>query len=309
MAGPRAEDGRAAPRGDRVLPRGGGRSARFRRCLLEPWRTSRTYRFSEAEMTRMRHGEASPATSPVDRLHLSFALGKALEDRGEIAESWRYYERGNGLQRAQSRYRPEILETNTAKQIQVCTPAFFEQRTGWGDPRPDPIFILGLPRSGSTLLEQILASHSLVEGTQELSDIPRIVLELQGSRPGPGQSALPGGAGRADPRRLSPAGRALPGRHPGLSHRAAVLHRQDAKQLPPHRPYPPDAAERPDHRRSPRADGLLLQQPQAAVRAGPGVYLQRRGHRPLLPHLPRPDAALGRRVAWPGAAGSITRTS
>ena len=141
------------------------------------------YRFIEPEMARMRAEEASPTTSPADRHHLCFALGKALEDRGEIAESWLYYERGNALQRSQSLYRPEILEANTAGQIEVCTRGFFSRRAGWGDPRPDPIFILGLPRSGSTLLEQILASHSQVEGTQELADIPRIVLELQGRDP------------------------------------------------------------------------------------------------------------------------------
>ena len=143
----------------------------------------KSYRFSDAEMDRMRAEEAAPAADPVDRYHLCFALGKALEDRGEIPDSWTYYERGNALKRSESRYRPEILETNTAKQIEVCGPDFFARRAGWGDPRPDPIFILGLPRSGSTLLEQILASHSQVEGTQELSDIQRIVLDLQGRDP------------------------------------------------------------------------------------------------------------------------------
>jgi tetratricopeptide (TPR) repeat protein len=138
------------------------------------------YRFGDEEMARMRAEEASPTTAPADRYHLCFALGKALEDRGETAESWLYYERGNALKRSESRYRPEIIEANTAGQIAVCTRDFFHRRAGWGDPRPDPIFILGLPRSGSTLLEQILASHSQVEGTQELSDIQRFVLELQG---------------------------------------------------------------------------------------------------------------------------------
>jgi predicted Zn-dependent protease len=138
------------------------------------------YRFDDEEMARMRADEASPTTAPVDRYHLCFALGKALEDRGETAESWVYYERGNALKRSESHYRPEIIENNTAKQIEVCTRDFFSHRAGWGDPRPDPIFILGLPRSGSTLLEQILASHSQVEGTQELSNIQRTVLEIQG---------------------------------------------------------------------------------------------------------------------------------
>jgi predicted Zn-dependent protease len=138
------------------------------------------YRFADAELARMRAEEASPGLAAEDRQHLCFALGKALEDRGETAESWRYYERGNALKRAASRYRPEIIENNTANQIEVCAREFFARRASWGDPRPDPIFILGLPRSGSTLLEQILASHSAVEGTQELADIQRFVLDIQG---------------------------------------------------------------------------------------------------------------------------------
>jgi predicted Zn-dependent protease len=140
----------------------------------------KTYRFEDAEIARMRRTESAPPPALEDRYHLCFALGKALEDRNEIQESWRYYEKGNALKRSESRYRPEIIETNTRKQIEICTSEFFAHRAGWGDPRPDPIFILGLPRSGSTLIEQILASHSQVEGTQELSDIPRIVVELQG---------------------------------------------------------------------------------------------------------------------------------
>jgi tetratricopeptide (TPR) repeat protein len=152
----------------------------------------KTYRFSDAEIARMRAEEASPTTGLEDRYHLCFALGKALEDRAETAESWLYYERGNALKRSESRHRPEVFETNTRKQIEVCTRDFFQSRAGWGDPRPDPIFIVGLPRSGSTLLEQILASHSLVEGTQELSDIQAIVLELQGRDPDLDDPRYPG---------------------------------------------------------------------------------------------------------------------
>jgi tetratricopeptide (TPR) repeat protein len=140
----------------------------------------KTYRFMDAELESMRTAEAGPATGLVDRYHLCFALGKAYEDRGDYAESWGYYERGNALKRAESRYRPEVIELNTAKQKSVCTRKFFEQRTGYGAGNTAPIFVVGLPRSGSTLIEQILASHSAVEGTQELADIPRYVLELQG---------------------------------------------------------------------------------------------------------------------------------
>ena len=140
----------------------------------------KTYRFDDDEIVRMHTEEASPATPLVDRYHLNFALGKAFEDRGDYAQSWRHYEQGNALKRSESRYRPDIIETNTRRQIEVCTRELFEGRANVGDPSPDPIFIVGLPRAGSTLLEQILASHSQVEGTQELADIPRIVLDLQG---------------------------------------------------------------------------------------------------------------------------------
>jgi hypothetical protein len=124
--------------------------------------------------------EAASSTPLVDRYHLCFALGKAFEDRGDYALSWQHYEKGNELKRSESRYRPEIIETNTRRQKDVCTREFFAARAGVGDDSADPIFIVGLPRSGSTLLEQILASHSLVDGTQELADIPRIVIDLQG---------------------------------------------------------------------------------------------------------------------------------
>jgi tetratricopeptide (TPR) repeat protein len=140
----------------------------------------KTYRFSQEEIARMRAGEATPETLPADRCHLCFALGKAFEDRNEYATSWQFYERGNALKRGESKYRADITESNTRAQIEVCTAQFFAARVGAGVPDPDPIFIVGLPRSGSTLVEQILGSHSLVEGTQELSDIQRIVLDLGG---------------------------------------------------------------------------------------------------------------------------------
>jgi tetratricopeptide (TPR) repeat protein len=140
----------------------------------------KTYRFTDAELAPMRAAEAEPLTRLIDRYHLCFALGKAYEDREEYSESWRFYERGNALKRAESRYRPEVIELNTVKQKAVCTRDFFEQRLGFGAASTAPIFVVGLPRSGSTLIEQILASHSAVEGTQELADIPRYVLELQG---------------------------------------------------------------------------------------------------------------------------------
>jgi tetratricopeptide (TPR) repeat protein len=152
----------------------------------------KTYRFTDGEIAGMRVEEASPATPPIDRYHLCFALGKALEDQGQFEESWMFYARGNALKRAESRYRAELIELNTRLQIEVCTRQFFSQHAGVGAQNRDPIFIIGLPRSGSTLIEQILASHSQVEGTQELADIPRMVIDLQGRAPDPTNPRYPG---------------------------------------------------------------------------------------------------------------------
>jgi tetratricopeptide (TPR) repeat protein len=140
----------------------------------------KTYRFTDSELQSMRAQEAAASTELVDRFHLCFALGKALEDRGEYAESFRYYERGNALKRSQSGYQPRFIERNARLQAEVCTAQFFAAQAGIGCPGNAPIFIVGLPRSGSTLIEQILASHSQVEGTMELPEIPRLVAGLQG---------------------------------------------------------------------------------------------------------------------------------
>jgi tetratricopeptide (TPR) repeat protein len=140
----------------------------------------KTYRFTPDELARIRSGLDAPTTGTIDRYHLCFALGKALEDQAAFAESFRYYERGNALKRPECRYRAEIIENNTRQQIKVCTRELFVARQGWGAPSGDPIFIVGLPRSGSTLLEQILASHSGVEGTQELPNVQQLVTRLRG---------------------------------------------------------------------------------------------------------------------------------
>ncbi len=140
----------------------------------------KTYRFTDEELARMRQIEAADATRLVDRYHLCFALGKALEDRGEYEESFRYYERGNAFKKSESRFDLGAMERNLRLQASLCTREFLAARAGGGCQRPDPIFIVGLPRSGSTLIEQILASHSQVEGTMELADIPRMVQQLSG---------------------------------------------------------------------------------------------------------------------------------
>jgi tetratricopeptide (TPR) repeat protein len=119
--------------------------------------------------------------APEDRLHLHYALGKALEDRGEAAGAFENYSAGARLRRAATPYDADETTALAARSIALFTPDFFAAASG-GCQAPDPIFIVGLPRSGSTLIEQILASHSAVEGTMELSDIGLIAKALKGSQ-------------------------------------------------------------------------------------------------------------------------------
>ena len=149
----------------------------------------KTYRFDDGEIAAMRDLLTRDDLAFMDRVHLSFALAKALEDRGEYEDSFAFYERGNALKRAQTRYDADRMSEELAKQKEVCTPELFAKFEGSGHPAPDPIFILGLPRAGSTLLEQILASHSQIDGTLELPDILALAHRLRGRKAG--QSRYP----------------------------------------------------------------------------------------------------------------------
>ena len=139
----------------------------------------KTFRFEPAEIAAMEARVADSAVKDVDRLHLEFALGKAYEDAGDWAASFSHYEKANALQRARFRYDPEHNTERLRRLKAVFTPEFFAARVGTGCPSPDPIFIVGLPRAGSTLIEQILSSHSRVEGTMELPEIIAIARELR----------------------------------------------------------------------------------------------------------------------------------
>jgi tetratricopeptide (TPR) repeat protein len=143
---------------------------------------TKTYRFSDAEIAHMQQYERTASTSQEDRIHLCFALGKAFEDREEYRESFAWYAKGNRLKQDSVKHKPARLAVRTSAQIEVCTGAFFREREGCGHDARDPIFIVGLPRAGSTLLEQILASHSMVEGTHELPDIIALAQRLRNSR-------------------------------------------------------------------------------------------------------------------------------
>jgi tetratricopeptide (TPR) repeat protein len=138
----------------------------------------KTTHFAESDLASMRAQLANPKITDENRFHLNFALGKALEDRGEYAASFEQYALGNRLRKSQISYNADDMSGHVARVKALCTAAFFADRASHGAAAPDPIFIIGLPRSGSTLLEQILSSHSQVEGTMELPDIPLIAKTL-----------------------------------------------------------------------------------------------------------------------------------
>jgi tetratricopeptide (TPR) repeat protein len=152
----------------------------YRRCIAlaphfgEVWwslANLKTFRFSPEETAALRAQLTRPDLSNSDRFHFHFALGKALEDAGEYAESFDHYARGNALRRKLIQYDANEMTAHVARCKRFFTREIFAQRTGVGHAARDPIFIVGLPRAGSTLVEQILASHSQVEGTQELPDV------------------------------------------------------------------------------------------------------------------------------------------
>jgi tetratricopeptide (TPR) repeat protein len=142
----------------------------------------KTFRFAAGEVQAMRAQLERADLVGEDRLHFHFALGKSLEDSGAYADSFDHYAKGNGLRRAAIPYDPAEISAHVRRSKTLFSKEFFAARAGWGAPAPDPIFIVGLPRAGSTLLEQILSSHPDVEGTQELPDILSIARTLGGTR-------------------------------------------------------------------------------------------------------------------------------
>jgi tetratricopeptide (TPR) repeat protein len=141
---------------------------------------TKTYRFSDDAIEHMRRSESDKRFARDDRIHFSFAAGKAFEDIGDYAASFACYERGNALKSQQTGYDPDNTSAMVDAQIAHCTRSLFEERGGMGCDAPDPVFILGMPRAGSTLLEQILASHSRVDGTLELHNILGLAQRLRG---------------------------------------------------------------------------------------------------------------------------------
>jgi tetratricopeptide (TPR) repeat protein len=152
----------------------------------------KTFRFSDQDIDDMvAKVTEEGGGNPEEQSHIAFALGKAYEDRKDYPNSFKYYKRGNAIRRVNHRHDPRRNVYDSARQIKALSQEFFDARKNVGHSASDPIFVLGLPRAGSTLLEQILSSHSLVEGTAELTDIIAMSRKLGGKQRMEGVSKYP----------------------------------------------------------------------------------------------------------------------
>ena len=168
-----------------------GAVASYKACMREApdfgetyWSLAnlKTYRFDDATVSEMEKRAAAPGGNVLSTVNFLFALAKAYEDRGDYEQAWEHYRSGNEIHRAQVKYDPVQTEAMNDRIVAVFNAALVEELGGAGDPDPSPIFILGLPRSGSTLLEQILATHTDVEGTSELPYVGRLATSLNLNR-------------------------------------------------------------------------------------------------------------------------------
>ena len=167
----------------------------------------KTVRFDDSDVAAMEAALDDAALNADDELHLHFALGKAFEDRRDAGPAWDHYAAGNRIRSAQLRHDPDRITGIVDRSIELMTEQFFAARQGQGHDAPDPIFILGLPRAGSTLLEQILASHSQVEGTMELPDIHNLVRRIDGKHGRDERGAYPEALAELDAEALCELGR------------------------------------------------------------------------------------------------------
>jgi tetratricopeptide (TPR) repeat protein len=144
----------------------------------------KTFEFDENEVRVMQQMIEDKGLADEPRVNFCLALGKHFENEKDYDRAFEHYRRGNDLRRENEIYDPVQTQVVHDRIIEVFNQEFLDEREGWGDPDPAPIFVVGLPRSGSTLIEQILASHSMVEGTMELPDLSRVIAELTRQSPG-----------------------------------------------------------------------------------------------------------------------------
>ena len=181
--------------------------AAYERCIdIDPdlgeawWSLAnlKTFRFDDAQIAAMQRALERADLADEHRLHFEFALGKALEDRACYEESFQHYSKGNALRLRAVPYSADDTSARLARARELYTAEFFRERAGGGSAAHDPIFIVGLPRSGSTLIEQILASHPAVEGTMELPELISITRALRRAAGSAGAGAYHDALARLD---------------------------------------------------------------------------------------------------------------
>lgn len=163
-----------------------GEAAMRRATQMAPYRGEmwwnlanvKTAKFSDDEIATMQGALERGDLSDEDRWNMHFALGKVFEDAGDAAKAFVHYDKGNATRLPFVKHNPRQLTAEVDASVRVFTREFFEERADWGAPDRDPIFVLGMPRAGSTLIEQILSSHPQIEGTKELPEIPIIAKAL-----------------------------------------------------------------------------------------------------------------------------------
>ena len=164
----------------------------------------KNYVFSDEEIEAMQQLLARDKRGRSNKAQLHFALGRAFEQREQYPEAFAHYAQGNALRRLDAPFDVARFERRCARIRAFFDARFFAVRASCGDPSHAPIFIVGLPRSGSTLIEQILASHSQVEGTMELPNILNIVGQFDDLAPD--RDGYPETVGRASPAQLTALG-------------------------------------------------------------------------------------------------------
>ena len=140
----------------------------------------KTYKFDDEEIQQMKNQLKRVDISISDRTYFHFALAQACEAIEDYDEAFTQLDSGNHIRKQQTKYSIDRMNEEIQAQIDVCDKEFFDQMGSGGINTNEPIFILGLPRAGSTLIEQILASHSMIDGTLELPNILTMAQDLRG---------------------------------------------------------------------------------------------------------------------------------
>ena len=279
----------------------------YRRCIEldascgEAWwslANLKTFRFTDEDIAAMRAQIARNDLAVEMRFHFDFALGKALEDRADWRDSFHHYREANRLRRTLIEHDADAIAEGTSRTMRLFTREFFTARAAHGSMARDPIFVVGLPRSGSTLVEQILASHSAVEGTMELAEITTLsrtlrkrVAQLSGATWQDAANALSADEARALGEQYLASTRVQ--RHSAAPHFIDKMPNNfliiGLDSI--------DYAECAHHRRPATSLVLLLQRIQAAFRARSAFQLRPARAGSLLSRLCAPDGAFRCRAA------------